>query len=104
MGQYGVTTPKLFLDSNLFHQLQMTPVKFGVKTSGIRKVSSLSFDPYKERKNPSLCVLAFNLKAHWSWNLSVTRIRLRVGLQLLVLIPSLVQHLVHVLELLLSGS
>jgi hypothetical protein len=46
-------------------------------------------------------MLGFNLKVYQSWNPSRTRIRLRIDLHLVVLVPSLVQHLVQVLELLL---
>jgi hypothetical protein len=53
MGQYGVAAPKQFLDSELFRRLQMTPVEYGGETSSIGKVSSLSFYPYRELKNPN---------------------------------------------------
>jgi hypothetical protein len=64
----------------------------------------LSIHIKRTSKSKSVCTLGFNLKAHWSWNPSRTRIRLQVGRHLFVLVPSLVQHLVHVLELLLDGS
>jgi hypothetical protein len=54
MSQYAIAAPKQFLDSDLFHRLLMIPVEFGVETSGIGKVSLLSFHPYRERQNLSL--------------------------------------------------
>jgi hypothetical protein len=54
MGQYSDAALKQFLDSELFHQFLMTSVESGGETTGIGKVSSLSFHPYKECQNPSL--------------------------------------------------
>jgi hypothetical protein len=52
MGQYCVAAPNQFLDSDLFHRFFMTPTESGVVTSGIEKVSSLSFHPYRNHQNP----------------------------------------------------
>ena len=97
MGQNGDAESEQILDSDLFRRFPMTPIEFGGETGGIGKVFLLAFYPYKER-------MGLNFKTAWSWIPSRTQIRVQVGFQLDVSDPSLVQHLVHVHELLLACS
>jgi hypothetical protein len=63
MGPYSVIAPKQFLESNLFHRFLMTQVESGGETSSVGKVSSLSFDPYREHQNLSRMRPGFQFEA-----------------------------------------